>query len=45
MLDALKISFSRTDNPDYMRLYVQLRDRLLAKLAPAAQSEPTGAKA
>jgi hypothetical protein len=45
MLDALKLSFSRTDNPDYMRLYVQLRDRLLAKLAPAAQSEPTGAKA
>jgi len=30
MLDALKLAFAGTDDPNYLRLYAQLRDRVLA---------------
>jgi hypothetical protein len=30
MLDSLKLAFSDTEDPEYLRLYVQLRDKILS---------------
>jgi len=45
MLDALKIALSQTADPDYVRLYMQLRDKVLASARSVEENELAGARA